>query len=48
MPLGFLLLSLQGVSEIIKRIAFLLGHIPDPLENPDEPVAGESPRGSAR
>ena len=31
-PLGFLLLSLQGISEIIKRIAFLLGRIPDPAE----------------
>ena len=31
-PVGFLLLALQGVSEIIKRIAFLLGRIPDPLE----------------
>ena len=29
-PLGFLLLTLQGLSEIIKRIAFLRGHIPDP------------------
>ena len=31
-PAGFLLLALQGVSEVIKRIAFLLGRIPDPLE----------------
>ena len=31
-PVGFLLLSLQGVSELIKRIAFLRGLIPDPLE----------------
>jgi TRAP-type mannitol/chloroaromatic compound transport system permease small subunit len=30
MPVGFLLLALQGVSEIIKRAAFLLGLIPDP------------------
>ena len=30
-PVGFLLLSLQGVSEIIKRVAFLRGRIPDPL-----------------
>ena len=30
-PIGFLLLTLQGVSEIIKRIGFLLGRIPDPL-----------------
>ena len=31
-PAGFLLLSLQGVSELIKRIAFLRGLIPDPAE----------------
>jgi TRAP-type mannitol/chloroaromatic compound transport system permease small subunit len=31
-PVGFFLLSLQGVSELIKRIAFLMGLIPDPLE----------------
>lgn len=31
-PLGFGLLALQGVSELIKRIAFLMGMIPDPLE----------------
>ena len=33
-PAGFLLLSLQGVSELIKRIAFLKGLIPDPVEKP--------------
>lgn len=31
-PTGFFLLSLQGVSELIKRIAFLMGLIPDPAE----------------
>ena len=31
-PVGFALLVLQGVSELIKRIAFLRGHIPNPLE----------------
>ncbi len=31
-PIGFALLVLQGVSELIKRIAFLLGMIPDPSE----------------
>lgn len=31
-PLGFLLLSLQGLSEMIKRIAFLCGLIADPGE----------------
>ncbi|MDE2606520.1 MAG: TRAP transporter small permease subunit [Burkholderiales bacterium] len=30
MPLGFFLLQLQGLSELIKRIAFLRGLIPDP------------------
>lgn len=29
-PTGFLLLSLQGLSELIKRVAFLLGIAPDP------------------
>ena len=31
-PVGFALLSVQAVSEIIKRIAFLRGLIDDPLE----------------
>ncbi|MDA8108942.1 MAG: TRAP transporter small permease subunit [Betaproteobacteria bacterium] len=31
-PAGFFLLVLQGVSELIKRIAFLMGLIPDPAE----------------
>jgi TRAP-type mannitol/chloroaromatic compound transport system permease small subunit len=31
-PIGFALLALQGVSELIKRIAFLRGLIPDPSE----------------
>lgn len=31
-PVGFFLLSLQGISELIKRIAFLKGLIPDPNE----------------
>jgi len=30
MPVGFFLLALQGISEIIKRIAFLMNLIPDP------------------
>jgi TRAP-type mannitol/chloroaromatic compound transport system permease small subunit len=29
-PLGFFLLALQGISETIKRVAFLMGKIPDP------------------
>jgi len=40
-PLGFLLLTLQGVSEIIKRVGFLRGHIPDPLERHRDPYAEE-------
>jgi TRAP-type mannitol/chloroaromatic compound transport system permease small subunit len=36
-PLGFLLLSLQGVSELIKRIAYLRGLIPDPVEQHKDP-----------
>ncbi len=31
-PIGFALLIMQSVSELIKRIAFLSGHIPDPLQ----------------
>jgi len=30
-PIGFLLLILQGISELIKRVAFLTGNGPDPL-----------------
>ena len=35
-PVGFLLLIVQGISELIKRIAFLRGLIPDPTEKPQE------------
>lgn len=31
-PVGFVLLGLQGVSELVKRIAFLAGAGPDPAE----------------
>jgi len=37
-PIGFTLLFIQGVSELIKRIAFLQGLIPNPLEK----LAGKS------
>ena len=37
-PLGFFLLSLQGVSELIKQVAFLKGLIPDPLEKHELPI----------
>ena len=31
-PIGFALLLMQGVSELIKRLGFLTGRIPNPLE----------------
>jgi len=34
LPLGLLLLGIQGVSEVIKRFAFLQGMIPDPSKKP--------------
>jgi TRAP-type mannitol/chloroaromatic compound transport system permease small subunit len=37
-PAGFALLALQGVAELIKRVAFLRGLIPDPA---DKPAGGE-------
>lgn len=37
MPLGFALLALQGVSELIKRIAFLTGARPEPFSGEHEP-----------
>ena len=36
-PVGFFLLSLQGFSELVKRIAFLMGLIPDPVEKHKDP-----------
>lgn len=41
LPVGFFLLSLQGISELIKRIAFLRGLIPDPSEKDDGPTPEE-------
>ncbi|MEI6599128.1 MAG: TRAP transporter small permease subunit [Comamonadaceae bacterium] len=41
MPLGFFLLMLQGISELIKRIAFLQGRIPDPTLKKIEKTAEE-------
>lgn len=35
-PIGFMLLFLQGFSELIKRIAFVLGRGPDPHAKPEE------------
>lgn len=40
-PVGFFLLILQGISELIKRIAFLLGWIPDPTDKDEGPSAEE-------
>jgi len=37
-PVGFFLLSLQGFSELIKRVAFLKGLIPDPGEKHKDPA----------
>jgi TRAP-type mannitol/chloroaromatic compound transport system permease small subunit len=37
-PVGFFLLSLQGVSELIKRVAFLMRLIPDPIEKHEDPA----------
>ena len=45
-PVGFLLLVLQGLSEIIKRIGFLVGRISDPLEKHADPLAEEFLKGA--
>ena len=41
LPVGFLLLVLQGFSELIKRVAFLRGIIPDPAEKDEGPTDEE-------
>ncbi|MCG2578473.1 TRAP transporter small permease subunit [Dechloromonas sp. XY25] len=41
LPIGFTLLALQGVSELIKRIAFLAGRIDDPNHKDKGPSAEE-------
>lgn len=41
LPIGFTLLALQGVSELIKRIAFLQGRIDDPNSKSKGPSAEE-------
>jgi TRAP-type mannitol/chloroaromatic compound transport system permease small subunit len=38
-PIGFSLLALQGFSELVKRIAFLMGLIPDPVPRHDAHAA---------
>jgi len=40
-PIGFFLLVIQGVSELIKRVAFLKGMIPDPAQKQHEKSAEE-------
>src|SRR5207248_2840904 len=40
-PIGFFLLIMQGVSELIKRIAFLKGLIPNPLQRHDKSAEEE-------
>ena len=37
-PAGFFLLTAQGISELIKRIAYLRGLIPDPVEKHADPA----------
>lgn len=44
-PAGFFLLSLQGASELIKRVAFLRGLIPDPSERHEVPMEMAIARG---
>ena len=41
-PIGFALLTLQGLSELVKRLAFLQGLIPDPTEKHAFPTAEEN------
>jgi TRAP-type mannitol/chloroaromatic compound transport system permease small subunit len=41
LPISFTLLALQGVSELIKRIAFLMGMIDDPNAKKGGPTAEE-------
>jgi TRAP-type mannitol/chloroaromatic compound transport system permease small subunit len=38
-PIGFALLGLQGLSELVKRIAFLAGKGPDPIERHESHAA---------
>ncbi len=41
LPIGFTLLALQGISELIKRIGFLAGMIGDPNDKKKGPTAEE-------
>ncbi len=44
LPLGFALLGLQGLSELIKRVAWLRGLITDPVPIQDDTAAGKDTR----
>jgi TRAP-type mannitol/chloroaromatic compound transport system permease small subunit len=39
--IGFALLFIQAVSELIKRVAVMRGHIPDPYENQVRAIEAE-------
>jgi TRAP-type mannitol/chloroaromatic compound transport system permease small subunit len=41
LPIGFLLLSLQGISQLIKYVAFLTGDGPDPTAKEEDKTAEE-------
>ncbi|HTQ77455.1 MAG TPA: TRAP transporter small permease subunit [Burkholderiales bacterium] len=45
-PVGFFLLSIQGFSELIKRVAFLMGLIPDPAEKHRDVILEEMSGGA--
>jgi TRAP-type mannitol/chloroaromatic compound transport system permease small subunit len=40
-PIGFALLSLQGISELVKRVAFVMGKAPDPVHRGEAHSAEE-------
>jgi TRAP-type mannitol/chloroaromatic compound transport system permease small subunit len=42
LPLGMVLLLAQAASELVKRVAFLNGLIPDPLAHPETPESQEA------
>jgi TRAP-type mannitol/chloroaromatic compound transport system permease small subunit len=49
-PLGMVLLLAQAASELVKRVAFLKGLIPDPLAHPETPQSQailDEPTGAA-
>ena len=51
-PLGMVLLLAQAASELVKRVAFLKGLIPDPLAHPENPetqmIPAEEPAEAGR